>query len=114
SLQRPHFRNLKPYVYRAFHRMYDAFEQQREQLADNQITDIRYEDLIQDPVSVMERTYAHLELGEFETVRERMEKYAGDQRSYKTNTYDLTDEYREEILQHWGRYAERYGYVEQA
>ena len=114
SLQRPHFRDLKPYVFRAFRRMYDAFEEQREQLADNQITDIRYEDLVKDPVSVMERTYAHLELGEFETVREKLEKYAGDQRSYKTNTYDLTNEYREEILQHWGRYAERYGYTEQA
>lgn len=114
SLQRPHFRDLKPYVFRAFRRMYDAFEQQRQQLADNQITDIRYEDLVQDPVSVMERTYAHLELGEFDTVREKLETYARGQRSYQTNKYDLTNEYRDEILEHWGHYAHRYGYLDPA
>jgi omega-hydroxy-beta-dihydromenaquinone-9 sulfotransferase len=111
GLQRPHHRQLKSYVLAAFERMYTAFETQRAELRPDQIFDLRYEDLVDDPVKALQQAYAHLRLGDFENIRPALESIAQTKRRYQTNQYDLPEELANEILQRWSVYARRYGYA---
>ena len=67
--QLPHHEQLDEYVFDALLRMYDGFEKQRAELDPAQIVDIRYEDLVADPMGVVEGVYQKLNLGDFTPVR---------------------------------------------
>ncbi len=101
---------LDEYVFDAFERMYHGLESQRGALDEQQIIDIRYEDLVADPVGVLQRVYEQLELGDFETVREKFEKYVESLKDYKTNEHELEPELRNKIRQRWAAYFDRYQY----
>lgn len=108
--QVPRHQQLDQYVYDALLRMYDGFTKQRAQLDPAQIVDIRYEDLVADPLSVVEEIYRKLSLGDFARVRGALEAYLHREKSYQTNRHELTPEVRAEIRRRWHHYFEQYGY----
>lgn len=110
SLQRPHHRGLDEYVYTAFERMYGGFEAQRAKLPENAIVDIRYEDLVRDPVEHVRAIYDRLGLGDFEPLRAPLIAFVGEQKDYQTNRHDLDPDLKANIRQRWSGYFERYGY----
>ncbi len=110
GLQHPHDRNLDEYVFASFERMYRGFNRQREKIVPSQLCEIRYEDLVRDPVGQVRTIYEKLELGDFEQVRPQLEAYAGQQKDYKVNRHDLEPELRSEIRRRWSEYFTRYGY----
>ena len=67
--------------------MYDAFERDRHLIGPGQFCEVRYEDLVADPVGQMRAVYEQLDLGDFEAVRPAIEEYFADQKDYKTNRY---------------------------
>ncbi len=108
--QIPQDRNLDEYVFEALLRMYEGLESQRRAIAESQIIDIRYEDLVADPMQVLQRIYRQLDLGDFERVRGVFQSYIVSQRDYQTNRHQLDAELRERIERRWADYFERYGY----
>ena len=52
-----------------FARMYERFEQDRNLIPDGHLAEVRYEELIADPVGQMQSVYEQLDLGGFEQVR---------------------------------------------
>ena len=110
SLQRPHHRTLEEYVCEAFTRMYRAFESQRARIAPEQVCDIRYEDLVKDPLATMRQVYTHLDLGGFDDVEPALRELTQAQRDYRTNTFDLSPTIQTLIREHCRDYAEKYGY----
>lgn len=111
ALQRPHHRDLQDYVFETFERMDDAFQAQREQLAPEQIVEVRYEDLVAAPIEEMAKIYEHLKLGDFQQMRPRLEAMTRAKRRYKTNQYELPADTEQQILSRWRSYAVRYGYL---
>jgi hypothetical protein len=91
--------------------MYDGFEKQRSTLEPGQIVDVRYEDLVADPLGVLETIYDRLQLGDFQHVRERLSQYVGEQRDYQTNRHDVSPEQQAEIQRRWHAYFTQYGYA---
>ena len=114
SLQLPNHQGLEQYVLDAFQKMYESFEQGREQLQPGQIYDIHYEELVKDPVRELREAYERLELEDFDTVAPKLEEFVGRKREYRTNRYQLSPGSQQEILQNWGAYATRYGYTAKA
>jgi len=110
GLQVPQFEGLDQYVFETFNRMYGAFDRDRPLLGDEQFCEVRYEDVVADPVEQMGRVYEQLALDDYAHVRPRIEAYADEAREYRTNRYELAPELREEITRRWGWFAERYGY----
>ena len=110
GLQIPHHENLKAYVLKAFVRMYQAFEQQRTELDEHQIFDVRYEDLVRAPVDTLREAYQSLALGDFEQVEPALKRMTDRQRDYRTNQYSLSPELTNEIMTRWGTFAATYGY----
>jgi hypothetical protein len=101
---------MEGHVLDSFVQMYERFERDRELIRPGRLVDVRYEDLVSDPVNQMRQVYGHLNLGEFARVEPAMRSYAREMRSYRTNTYALEPELAQRIRRRWAPYFERYGY----
>lgn len=111
SLQRPHFEHLELYVVECFQRIYTAFHSQREQIDASRLIDIRYEDLIRDPVATLRNIYQTLRLSDFDSVQPTIQDWVdSEHREYKPNQHRLEPEKEAMIRDAWSEYFERYGY----
>lgn len=106
----PRYEGLPEYVFRTFERMYEVFERDRSLIPPGQFCEVRYEDLVADPVRQMELVYDRLGLGDFERVRSAVAAYFAEKADYKTNRFAISAETRAEITRRWGAYLRRYGY----
>lgn len=111
ALQKPTGAGLDDYVVDCLRLMYEAFHRDRDLVPAENLIDIRYEDLIADPVGQIESIYGRLKLGDFAHVRESLESWAATQhREYKTNRHELPAAQETRIRQAWSDYFTRYGY----
>lgn len=110
GLQLPDKQELRTYVIDTFKQMYDAFESQRREVPENHISDVRYEDLVVDPLGQLGRIYQELDLGQYEKVRPQIEQHTTITSGYQTNRYQLSDGERQLIADRWSDFCDRYGY----
>jgi hypothetical protein len=111
GLQTPTFAGLDEFVFQTFTDMYAKLEATRSLVAPSRFYELRYEDLVRDPLGQMRLLYDHLRLDGFESVQPRMEAYLAQVAGYQTNRYDLSPERREEITRRWNAVIHRYGYA---
>jgi hypothetical protein len=112
GMQRPNFAGLEEHILSTFSRLYDKLEEGRKLVLPSKFFEMKYEDLVRDPVGQMESLYRHLGLGNFEEYRERLEGYLAENSGYMTNRYDLSPEVRDKITSRWGKVIRQYGYRE--
>jgi hypothetical protein len=93
-----------------FVRMYECFEQDRELVPPDRLIDVRYEDLVADPVGQLREVYERLDLGNFAEVEPAIMRYAMKSRDYQTNKYKLPPEVADRVRGRWAPYFQRYGY----
>jgi omega-hydroxy-beta-dihydromenaquinone-9 sulfotransferase len=110
GLQNPNYQGLEEYVLTTFLRLYEKLEEGKQLVDPSRFYQLRYEDLITDPIRQMRALYDHLELGEFERVLPKLEDYLRSVEGYETNKYEITPEMRSKIAQRWGPVIRRYGY----
>jgi hypothetical protein len=110
GLQVPTYEGLDEFVFATFLRMYEVFERDRGLIPVGQFCEVRYEDLVAQPIQQMQRLYEELNLGGFETVRPQMEAYFAKKADYKTNQYQVPPELAAEISRRWAGFCQRYGY----
>lgn len=101
---------IEGHVLDTFVRMYECFEQDRELVPPDRLIDVRYEDLVADPVGQMRDVYRQLDLGDFAEVEPAIAEYAAKSRDYKTNKYTLPPEVADRVRRRWAPYFQRYGY----
>ena len=102
---------LKNYVFQCQSLMYDSYFRHRDALPENQLAEIRFEDLIQSPTDTLQKVYQQLEIGDFAAARPAIEKYFADRKGHRTNPVELNAELVAEIDSHWRPYAEAFGYL---
>ncbi|NIL98865.1 MAG: sulfotransferase [Planctomycetales bacterium] len=110
GFQIPHHKHLDDYVFNSLNRMYEAFERQKAELDPAHICQVRYEDLVADPLSQLEHVYQHLQLGDFDYVRGPVEDFLVGQRDYQANRHELAPQLKAEIDRRWSAYLQRYDY----
>ncbi len=111
GLQRPTFAGLEERVFDTFTHLYTRLEQSKPLLAPNRFHELRYEDLMADPIGQMRLLYERLELGGFEEFLPRLKSFLTASAGYKTNRYpDLDPALRAEITRRWGHVIRQYGY----
>ncbi len=103
---------LEEYVFTCFEEMYTAFERDRSLLAPGQLHEVRYEDIVADPVGQLADAYEALGLGDFASVRPALEDHARSRQmtKYRTNTYRHDPRVVAEIGRRWRPFVDRYGY----
>jgi omega-hydroxy-beta-dihydromenaquinone-9 sulfotransferase len=110
GLQTPTFDGLEEHVFTNFVRLYDALEKGKRMVDPSRYYELKYEELVRDPVEQMRLVYDHLELPGFDDVLPKLEEYVNRTKGYETNQYELPAELREKIRQRWGDVIRWYGY----
>lgn len=111
GLQVPTCRGLEEYVFETFNHLYDRIEATRRLIPPGHFHEMKYEDLVRDPLKEMAGLYDGLHLGGFDKAQPRLDAYFGARKDYRTNKYpSLTPETRVEITRRWGTVIDRYGY----
>ena len=101
---------LEEKVFRDFERMYGAFFAQKELIPPGHLCEVRYEELVRDPLGQMEAIYDQLELGDFAAVRPAMANHLAGQKNYATNRFEIAPPLRAEIARRWAEFICHYGY----
>jgi len=110
GLQTPDFVKLEDYVFEIFNRMHEKLEETRRLIKPSHFYELRYEDLVREPIIEMRKLYCSLGLGAFEAVLPALKNYLAEVANYQTNRYELTSKMRAKITRHWGKIIKRYGY----
>jgi hypothetical protein len=110
SLQKPSWESLQQEILDNYIKLHESVEAARERLPGRQFQVLRYEDLVQDPLSQLRDIYRSLELNGFEESQANFTRYLTAHRDHVTNRYLLTDEERLLIQNRWGAIIDRYGY----
>jgi hypothetical protein len=117
GLQKPRFGalangapSIEQYVLDTMDLLYHDFVDRTAEIPANQFCQVRYEDLIRTPVAEIERVYRQLGLGEFSSVRPKLEFRFRELDGYKPNEHALPEAYKAEIRRRWRWYMERYKY----
>ena len=101
---------LEDYVLDTFGVMYDAFERDRAALPAGCLHELKYEDLVADPVAKLAEAYEALDLSGFESVRPALEAQAAEMQNYRRNRYRQNERTRKLVVDRWGPFFDRYGY----
>lgn len=110
-VQTPPAKGYEEKVLGEFRTIYDRLEEARPLLKPGRFHELRYEDLVKDPVGELKKVYAGLELDGFDSAKPRVEAYLAQTGGYETNKYAVTPEQREEVTRRWGDVIRRYGYA---
>lgn len=114
GLQAPKHEGLEEVILSRFVRMYEVFEESRSRIPAANFCEVRYEDLIDDPVAGVREIYDQLGLEGFESALPALEKRAEGMRGYKVNRHKLSDEMRDRITDRWSGFIRRYEYYDSA
>ena len=107
----PKFEGLEEYVLATLARMYESFERALPNPPSQQLCELRYEDLLLDPLGELKKIYDRLEIDGFEDALPNMQTLLAKRASYQTNRHELSDDLRGEIRNRWQGYFARYGYT---
>lgn len=97
-------------ILRIYDRMMTRLEEDWVNLPGDMRVDLRYEELITDPVGAVETVYESLKLDGFDKARPKFEAYLSTVKSYKKNRYTYTDEDAKLVEAHWRRFLSQRGY----
>lgn len=114
ALQVPKYEHLEEEVLQTFVEMFEAYDTDSRSIPPDQLYQLSYESLVDDPVAVLEQTYAHLQLPINAEVREAWNRYAANHKNYEKNRHQLARAQREAIVTRWRAYFDRYGYSTEA
>ncbi|NQT36378.1 MAG: sulfotransferase [Planctomycetes bacterium] len=110
AVQKTTFEGLEEETLANFQRMYTVFEETRSLIDPSRFCEVRYEDLVQDPVGQIRRVYEQLDLGRFDDVLPALEARAAEMAEYKPNRHQLDEPTRRKIARRWATFIETYGY----
>lgn len=102
---------MEDYVTQCLTQMYASFEAGRKTVAPECIADVRYEDLVAEPIETLRRLYSELDLGDFEAMQPDLAKRLEGHGSYTPNKHANDPELDKKILEKWADYARQYGYL---
>ena len=112
AYQRQSHTELDDFIVWRYRRMYEAYFEDIQGLEPGVLAEVRFEDLIDNPLAQVERIHNELDLPDFERCRPRLEAYLRQQSDYRRNEYvELEPEIRNRLASEWGFAFQRLGYT---
>lgn len=110
GLQRASWEDLDESILDTFSRLHQSLTDARGYIPCGRFYQMRYEDLVRNPIVHLEAIYRDLELGDFDPIRQSVEKYLAGVRGHEVASHMLTEHDRKAINDRWGSYFKQYGY----
>ena len=101
---------LEGYVIRTLRRMYEAYFEDRLLLGSRQLVELKYEDLVREPLRQLHRCYQQLQLGDFSVAEPAFKQHLSEVGNYQRNSQAESDRWRHLVDSAWTEYSERFGY----
>ncbi len=96
----------------SFRRMYDGYFEQRQRIPADKLIEIRYEDLVADPLAHLEQLYSRMGWSGFEEMRPKFEARLKRDGDYQVNRHSLSAAQEASVKQVCEAYMKQYGYWE--
>ncbi|MEM8935819.1 MAG: sulfotransferase [Pseudomonadota bacterium] len=93
-----------------YERMMRAYEQDAEEASSDELIELRYEDLDEDPMASLEKIYAGLSINGYAEARPAFERYLGTVKSFKKNKFGYSDEAAAKVEARLGYFLQKWGY----
>ncbi len=101
---------LEKSVFDEFLRMHRVFQEQELLIPAGHLCEIRYEQLIRDPLSQLALIYERLELSGFDELRAELDQVVESKRDHQANRYEITPQLEAEIHRRCFAFIHQYGY----
>ncbi|MFQ5690774.1 MAG: sulfotransferase [Gemmatimonadota bacterium] len=101
---------LEDFVLKEFPRLMDRLYEESAGLTENRFAEVRFEDLENDALAVLERLYGRLELSGWPRARPRVEAYLDSISDYRKNAFTYPPRTVARVGRAWARYLDRWGY----
>jgi omega-hydroxy-beta-dihydromenaquinone-9 sulfotransferase len=111
GFQTPDNPQLKERVLRTHTHMYNRLDETRHLIPAGQYHELKYEDLIANPVGEIEAVYSELGLNGFAGAKPKIEQYWQDNATYETNKYTPPPETLLEVGKRWKEVIDRHEYT---
>jgi hypothetical protein len=103
---------LDDYVLDMFARLTEDYEEDRHLIPPDRLIELRYEDLIKDPIAILRDIYARLDIGDFAAAEEPMLAYLTTQKEHRVSEYEMPPKLKRKIVERLAPYIDRFGYRE--
>ncbi|WP_338238051.1 sulfotransferase [Persicobacter diffluens] len=97
-------------ILRIYVQMYEKYEREKALIPEGNLMEIRFEDLEQDNLGMLEKIYQQLDLGNFEESRPAFEAYIKEKSGYKKNAYKYQENTIQKVQAYWKDSFEKWGY----
>jgi len=112
-LQKPREGESKNYILDTYHDMYKNYFAQRDLIPAGHLVEVRYEDLLREPLRVVRDIYDGLGLEGFAESEDAFAAYAAAQRGFQVNKNVLSEALCQEVAEHWGFAFDAWGYPQE-
>jgi omega-hydroxy-beta-dihydromenaquinone-9 sulfotransferase len=101
---------LDDYILDMFVRLTEAYERDRHLIPKDRLVELRYEDLVKDPIATMADIYRRLDIGDFASAEAPMRAYLDAQKEHRISEYELPPDLKRKVIARLGPYIDRFGY----
>ena len=95
-----------------FVRLTERYEADRYLIPAGRLVELRYEDMIKDPLATMADLYTRLDIGDFANAEAPMRAYLEAQAEHRISEYEMPPELKRNVIERLGPYIDRFGYRE--
>jgi len=86
------------------------FAEDRARIPEGRLVEVRFDDLEDSPMSVLQRVYQALDIPGFDVARKSMQSYLDSVSDYRKNRYELDDAAIKNVNKRWGFVFDTWGY----
>jgi hypothetical protein len=101
ALQTASSEEIEKQVIWNYQRLMKSYFEQKKLIPKDRIVEMRYEDLVTDPIKQIKKIYTKLQLPGFQKAYPQMLKYLEDQKDYKTNVYKIDKKVIKHVYDNW-------------
>jgi omega-hydroxy-beta-dihydromenaquinone-9 sulfotransferase len=102
--------SLEQYVFDNMDALYRDFFDEVAKIPARDFCQVRYEDLVREPLAEMRRIYQHLELGRFDEIEPKLKAQLEALAGYQRNEHRIPEATAAEVTRRWGWYMTCFGY----
>jgi hypothetical protein len=110
SLQNAYEEEIEDQVINNYKRLMKRLLEQKELIPNENLIEIRYENLVANPLNQVKEIYDKLNLNDFQKAKPELMKYLESKKDYKTNIYKIDKKIIEKIKKNWNFTIELWDY----